>query len=814
MPVRITDNDGDVNYLIPAPFININKSFDKQGDGEILGTRYTIQLDGFIVADRGSPTTNGTFITNGVDVLDADVTVEGGVGKTGYYESLQNKQKAISNLISKIQAGAFLEVDPLDTSMNGFSAHVRLESVDLPSHDPGDPYKCKYTINLSCDYLLGPTDVNNDADDWERQEKWMISAASENWSIEEADRTVFDRDSIAGFTNDAGIDDGTLIQSNKTYVLTRTISATGKNKFDRTTSLANGLMPDGYSSIYADNGRAWQQARGYIYDIIKYGNQFIYGSDDTEYSYNPAVDSPPTGDSSALSADPDDYHLFSMNLPITGTGAYKSFNYKRVQNVDVKGGSFGITETWTLAPATTLATETVEITSTESSDSQDVEVTVSGTVEGIIDNADSVGLGNTNNLDKNTEREEPVNEYFGNSSTTPQNKYQNALKHFNNISPYIHSAAQTVAKKASGVRNLTLSTSPTNRNITHQPAQGIITYSITFQGSSGGDSHGNKFIPYVLSEDISLNDTYPGQTFAEQVVLGRRLGPVLQDVGTQTHWLREVTIQCKVNVASRFICVDEEDEIQTADSYVDCKAAYCDDGSGGRHDDCLTKSTCESADTCNGNSAGTWTDGNDHEWLLNPNYVDFGTSNASVTSSNFNLSQGNAFSTNMVTAKPGYTLPHDGGIGTGRPSGLGNKHNANIVDDDFNFTHAATDYDADDNPTFVKANYWTKHKQFIAIKKLLNSLDPMSYMGQDYGSYLTNGDRNVSKRFTNPPSESWNPKTGDWSYSISWVYEMDDPYTTFSSSFFNSSFDDALHLPENASKSSNELSRTAPGQYF
>ena len=39
MPVRITDNDGDVNYLIPAPFININKSFDKQGDGEILGTR-------------------------------------------------------------------------------------------------------------------------------------------------------------------------------------------------------------------------------------------------------------------------------------------------------------------------------------------------------------------------------------------------------------------------------------------------------------------------------------------------------------------------------------------------------------------------------------------------------------------------------------------------------------------------------------------------------------------------------------------------------------------------------------------------------
>ena len=319
MPVRITDNNGDINYLIPAPFVNINKSFDKLGDGEILGTRYTIQLDGFIVADRGSPTTDGSFINDGVDIIDADLSIAGGVGKTGWYESLQNKQKAVSNLISKMQSGAYLEIDPLDASMEGFSAHVRLESVDLPSHDPGDPYKAKYTINMSCDYLIGPTDVNNDEDDWERQEKWMVSAASENWSIEENEQAVFDRDALNGFTDDGGIDNGALVQSHKPYTLTRTTAATGKNKFDRETSLANGLMPDGYTTVYADNGRAWQQARGYIYDIIKYGNQFIYGSDNTEYSYNPAVDSPPTGDSSALTADPDDYHLFSMNLPITGT---------------------------------------------------------------------------------------------------------------------------------------------------------------------------------------------------------------------------------------------------------------------------------------------------------------------------------------------------------------------------------------------------------------------------------------------------------------------------------------------------------------
>ena len=65
----------------------------------------------------------------------------------------------------------------------------------------------------------------------------------------------------------------------------------------------------------------------------------------------------------------------------------------------------------------------------------------------------------------------------------------------------------------------------------------------------------------------------------------------------------------------------------------------------------------------------------------------------------------------------------------------------------------------------------------------------------------------------NPPSESWNPKTGDWSYSISWIYELDDPHTTFSSSFFTNAFNDELHNPEFIDNNY-ELWRTTPGQYF
>ena len=31
----------------------------------------------------------------------------------------------------------------------------------------------------------------------------------------------------------------------------------------------------------------------------------------------------------------------------------------------------------------------------------------------------------------------------------------------------------------------------------------------------------------------------------------------------------------------------------------------------------------------------------------------------------------------------------------------------------------------------------------------------------------------IRKYFISPPSESWNPKTGEYSLSISWTYEMD-----------------------------------------
>jgi len=35
------------------------------------------------------------------------------------------------------------------------------------------------------------------------------------------------------------------------------------------------------------------------------------------------------------------------------------------------------------------------------------------------------------------------------------------------------------------------------------------------------------------------------------------------------------------------------------------------------------------------------------------------------------------------------------------------------------------------------------------------------------------GEPGIRKYFVNPPSESWEPKTGSYSFNLTWTYELD-----------------------------------------
>ena len=217
------------SHLIPTPFVSVGKTFDKSGSGEILGVRYAITLTGTIVYDRGSPNSSGNFSSS-----DATETI----AANAEYASIQAKQKAIMNLFSKKNEGGLLHVDNPKAGAVGFKCYPRIISVDMPTHDPGRPTMAAYTIVLEADKLIGPAG-KTDEDDWERLNKWLVSSASESWTINE---------------NEGGkaitMASGPITKVEKTYTLSRNISATGKARFDTDTAAADGFKTDGFSTKY------------------------------------------------------------------------------------------------------------------------------------------------------------------------------------------------------------------------------------------------------------------------------------------------------------------------------------------------------------------------------------------------------------------------------------------------------------------------------------------------------------------------------------------------------------------------------------
>ena len=66
MPVLYEDssNNDTASALIPAPFVNISKDYNKTSDGKKIGSTYTINLEGTILPDKGSPHSDATFYTS------------------------------------------------------------------------------------------------------------------------------------------------------------------------------------------------------------------------------------------------------------------------------------------------------------------------------------------------------------------------------------------------------------------------------------------------------------------------------------------------------------------------------------------------------------------------------------------------------------------------------------------------------------------------------------------------------------------------------------------------------------------------------
>lgn len=216
----------DGKAIIPAPLVTINKIYDKTPDLEIVGKRYTITLNGTLVAFKGSPRSDGTFhILSGYP---ADENIPA----NERLKSLLAKQKALQDLFSR--EGLQFEIQPLDGSQPT-KCNPRVNSITF---DSGIWYdRTDYTIVLEADDLYLSDDEDEDF-------PYYIQTAGESWQIESSE-DLADENNPLGFR------------------VTHTVNATGKRFYNDDGTL---------------NRQAWEEASRYCLDRSGIDSNIIYGS--------------------------------------------------------------------------------------------------------------------------------------------------------------------------------------------------------------------------------------------------------------------------------------------------------------------------------------------------------------------------------------------------------------------------------------------------------------------------------------------------------------------------------------------------------
>ena len=215
--------------IIPAPLVTISKTYQKSGDGEIIGKLYNITINGTIVAWMGSPTSSGTFWTSSGYPPDETIAADNRLG------AIQRKQEALRYLFST--EGKNFEIQ---SSITDDPVRCYPRIIDI-SFDQGIWYdRCDYSITLECDELYGDG-VLAEEDSFDQ----YIADAQEQWTIDEVDEHA----------DTLGIP--------RSYTLSHTISAQGKRFYDVTGSLAK---------------QPWEYAKDFVLSKIGFDASIITSS--------------------------------------------------------------------------------------------------------------------------------------------------------------------------------------------------------------------------------------------------------------------------------------------------------------------------------------------------------------------------------------------------------------------------------------------------------------------------------------------------------------------------------------------------------
>jgi len=497
MPIKVRyDNDPAQECMIrPTPFVQISENINKNKVGN-FGVTYSIVLTGTMLPDEGTPfavdPANGALL----EIFgDAEDLLGDQIGPFGQFDNkpISQRDRPPRQKVTK-PASAILSKQRALRALFARDGQT-LIITDIFDNAPATIYcnprvvsvdftegqyvtRCDYTINLEADVLLRG-DVEPDA---------LIDQGYTQVSGQLQPRINFSYDDFVAqsglFIEDFSEDWSLEAEDGGESVLN-----------PRQYRISHNLSATG-KKHYGHNGEeekeAWEQARDFVQARM---------SNSVSGSYPNVAGLIGSG---------------TVNL----VDSYQGYNHIRTEQINVAQGSYAVTENWVLSSGT--STETYNATTSTSTSDPFVKVDINGTIKGLSQiNPSGFYLSDVDI--------EEVNQASG--------AFANARKKYNEVSNSgKFGLTSDLFKRADNLVSVALNSQPTSVSIATNEFTGDLTYSLSF------NNRPTNIISGVLSETISVNDTYPGDVFAVIPVLGRRTGPVLQYIGGRTEYRRDISL--------------------------------------------------------------------------------------------------------------------------------------------------------------------------------------------------------------------------------------------------------------------------------
>jgi len=512
MPIKINDK-----YLVPAPLVTFNKNYLNSENGDAIGVEYQINLQGTLLPNKGNPVVDSVTFESSfsadswVSTKSADDDPNHELDLDDSLLSIMSKQEEIRKLFSPGQA---VKVEILDLNLRsggkGIAFIGNVQAINF-ANEGRWVMPCPYTVDIITNNFITSTDSGDFISSrTEDNFRYFIRSASETWEIQEADQKYYRGDNTSSTLKVYNISHSINAVGQPAYSATGTYDNTvsGKQQYYENSGGSEGSLTQ-YTPSYVDGLSPWQQASGYVYETLEAGHGNFPGG--------------------VFTIDNSTFTTFGSSLfDNTGTDVYILADRTLTENIDIRGGAYSINESFVAIPSGDfndghLVTHENNVNVSRGEDGL-TQVSIDGTIRGL----NSIAFENSGDMGHVLY----PNRHEDNSFKNAKDYYKNYLE-ANVGGSALASRIYHLARNASELNWLHPQYKSKSEGLNF--SQGTITYNFTY------DNRPPNIISGSITENIDIQDTHPGQIFANIPVIGRNQ-PVLQYLNSRSEYKRSLNI--------------------------------------------------------------------------------------------------------------------------------------------------------------------------------------------------------------------------------------------------------------------------------